>query len=215
LSACGGNRSGPVQALQAKLKAEKEYSIILHDMKEEGNFFPTYYHQYRVEIGENSDYKPFQVVTDSYYKKYSPYLGMAVAAKTPDGKISNTPFPNGYQYVGNPEYGRWQTRSDGTSFWEFYGKYMMLSQVMNWAGHGLFRRDYNNYYSSWGAGRPYYGPNKQYGTNGSFTKKQNPNFFARKAARRSRSQTNFKNKINRRIGRSKSTFRSRGFSFGK
>ena len=214
-SACGGTNSGPIQKLQVELQGEKEYSIILHDMKEEGNFFPSYYHQYRVDVGENSNYKPFRVVTDSYYKKYSPYLGMAVAAKTPDGKISTTPFPNGYQYVGNSQYGQWRTGSNGTSFWEFYGKYMMLSQVMNWAGHGLFRRDYNTYNSSWGAGRPYYGPKKQYGTNGTITKKQNPNFFARKAARKARSKSGFNDKINRRIGRSKSAFRSRGFSFGK
>lgn len=213
-AACGIDKN-PIQKLHSQLQGEKEYSIILHDMKKEGNFFPSYYHQYRVDVGENKNYKAFQVVTDSYYKRYSPYLGMVVAAKMPDGKISSTPFPNGYQYVGNSQYGRWRTDSNGGSFWEFYGKYMLLSQVMNWGGHGLYRRDYNNYHSAWGTGRPYYGPRNQYGTNGSFTKKQNPDFFSRKAARKARAQRGFNDRINRRIGRSKSTFRSRGFSFGK
>jgi hypothetical protein len=34
-------------------------------------------------------------------------------------------------------------------------------------------------------------------------------------AKKTRSQSRFKNKVNQRMGRSKNTFRSRGFSFGK
>ncbi len=212
---CGGSDSGPIQTLQSELQAEPEFAIILNDMRKDGNFFPSYFHQYRVDIGENSEIKSYQMVTDSYFRRYENYLGMVVATKTADGKISTTPFPNGYQYVGNPRYGNWRTDSSGSSFWEFYGKYMMISQVMNWAGHGLYRRDYNNYHSSWGAGRPYFGPSRQYGTNGTITRKQKPDFYARKASRKAKSQSRFTDKINRRVGRSKSTFRSRGFGFGK
>ncbi|MFQ5717827.1 MAG: hypothetical protein ACE5GQ_12105, partial [Nitrospinales bacterium] len=75
LSGGCGSGMGPVERLQQKLQAEPEYSIILNDMREEGNFFPSYYHQYRVEIGEDSKVYPFQEVTESYYKKNEPYLG--------------------------------------------------------------------------------------------------------------------------------------------
>ena len=184
-------------------------------MKKDGNFFPSHYHQYRLDIGEKSEIKPFQIVTDSYYKRYQPYLGMVVAAKLPGGKISDAPFPNGYQYVGNSQYGRWQSGSNGTSVWEFYGKYMLISQLMNWGGHGIFRRDYNSYSNYRGAGRPYFGSRNQYGTNGTVTRKQNPNFFARKASQKARARSRFTDRVNRRVGRSKSTFRSRGFGFGK
>jgi hypothetical protein len=213
-SGCGGV-SSPVEKLQKELAQEKEYAIILNDMREEGNFVSSYFHQYRVDKGEIKDILPFVEVSETYYKKNEPYLGMALAAKTPDGKETTTPFPNGYQYVGNPEYGQWRQNDSGGSMWEFYGKYMLISQVMNWAGYGLNRSQYSNYANARTGGRPYFGANKQYGTNGSVTKKQKPNFYARKAAQKTRSQSRFKNKINQRMGRSKNSFRSRGMRFGK
>ena len=103
-------------------------------MREEGNFFPSYYHQYRVDVGEQKNQRPFIEVDDSYYKKKQPFLGMVLASKTADGAINNTPFPNGYQYVGNSQYGRCRDNGSGGGMWEFYGKYMLMSQVMNWAG---------------------------------------------------------------------------------
>lgn len=214
LPGCGGF-SNPVESLQKKLQGEKEYSILLNDMREEGNFFPSYYHQYRVDVGDQKRIRPFVEVSESLYKKYEPYLGMVLAAKTPDGKIIDTPFPNGYQYVGNSQYGRWRDDGRGGSLWEFYGKYMLLSQVMNWAGFGLSRSHYNDFNSYRSSRRPYFGPGNQYGTNGTITKKQKPDFFARKAVRKARSQSRFRDKINQRMGRSKNVFRSRGFRFGK
>jgi len=213
-SGCGGFGS-PVEKLQKELAGEKEYAVILNDMREEGNFVSSYYHQYRVEKGETKDIRPFVEVSETYYKKNEPYLGMALAAKTPTGEVTTTPFPNGYQYVGNPQYGQWRQKDSGGSMWEFYGKYMLMSQVMNWAGFGLSRNHYNNYSSYRTGGRPYFGANNQYGTNGSVTKKQKPNFYARKAALKSRAQSRFRNKINQRMGRSKNSFRSRGMRFGK
>jgi hypothetical protein len=213
-SGCGG-MSNPVEKLQKELAQEKEYAIILNDMREEGNFVSSYFHQYRVDKGEIKDIRPFVEVSESYYKKNEPFLGMALSAKTPDGEVTTTPFPNGYQYVGNPEYGQWRQNDSGGSMWEFYGKYMLMSQVMNWAGFGLSRNHWSDYSNSRMSGRPYYGSNNQYGTNGSVTKKQKPNFYARKATQKTRSQSRFKNKINQRMGRSKNTFRSRGMSFGK
>ena len=140
---------------------------------------------------------------------------MVLAAKTADGAVTTTPFPNGYQYVGNPQYGRWRDGGSGGSMWEFYGKYMLMSQVMNWAGFGLNRNHYNSYASYHSTGRPYFGPKREYGTAGTVTQKQKPGFYQRKMAKKSRSQSRFQNKIGQRMGRSKNTFRSRGFSFGK
>jgi len=210
-----GVAQNPVKKIQSELKGEKEYAIILNDMRERGNFFPSYYHQYRVDAGERKSVRPFVEVDKSYYQKNRPYLGMVLASKTVDGAVSTTPFPNGYQYVGNSQYGRWRDNSSGGSMWEFYGKYMLMSQMMNWAGYGLSRNHYNNYSSYHNTGRPYYGPNRQYGTAGTVTKKQKPGFYQRRMAKKSRSQSRFQNKIGQRMGRSKNTFRSRGFSFGK
>ena len=210
-----GARQNPVEKIQSELQGTKEYAIILHDMREEGNIFPSYYHQYRVDVGEQKTMRPFVEVDKSYYRKNAPYLGMVLTAKTADGALSTAPFPNGYQYVGNSQYGRWRSNDRGGSMWEFYGKYMLMSQVMGWAGYGLNRNNYNNYNSYRGSGRPYFGPNREYGTAGTVTKKQKPNFYKRRLAKKARSQSRFRNKVQNRMGRSKNTFRSRGFGFGK
>ena len=70
---CGVGQN-PVERIQNELQSEKEYAIILHDMREEGNFFPSYYHQYRVDIGEQQSMLPLIEVDESYYKKNEPYL---------------------------------------------------------------------------------------------------------------------------------------------
>ncbi|QSX30769.1 hypothetical protein JYB88_03660 [Shewanella cyperi] len=51
----------------------------------------------------------------------------------------------GSQLVGNPAYGQWQTNSNGTSFWAWYGMYSMFSN--------LFNRPV--YYDNWSRGRNY------------------------------------------------------------
>ena len=184
-------------------------------MRVQGNFVSSYYHQYRIDKGEIKNIRPFVEVSETYYKKNQPFLGMALAAKTPDGKVTTTPFPNGYQYVGNSQYGQWRQNDRGGSMWEFYGKYMLMSQVMNWAGFGMSRNHYGSYNNSRMRGQPFFGANKQYGTNGSVTKKQKPNFYNRRAAQKVRAQSRFRNKVSQRMGRSKSSFRSRGMRFGK
>ncbi len=208
------NVTNPLTELKQSLANEKEFSIILSDMMEEGNFFKSYYHQYQVDIGENSSIKPFVEVSKDYYQRHIPYLGMVLLSKGEDGKIKNTPMPNGYQYVGNPKYGHWRNDSSG-SFWEFYGQYMLLSQVMNWGGYGLRRNDYNTFVSYNTSGRPYYGPSNQYGTNGTVTQKQRPAFYNRKKSKMSSSKSRFAQKVDSKRGRSKNTFRSRGSRFGK
>lgn len=52
--------------------------------------------------------------------------------------------PEGNALVGNPNYGQWQTNSQGTSFWAWYGQYAFFSSS--------FPRSAN--YSDWARNRP-------------------------------------------------------------
>ncbi|KGJ89023.1 hypothetical protein GAB14E_4019 [Colwellia psychrerythraea] len=54
-------------------------------------------------------------------------------------------FGTGEQLIGNPNYGNWQTGSNGMSFWAWYGMYSMMGD--------LFGR--RTYYNDWGRGRNY------------------------------------------------------------
>lgn len=60
-------------------------------------------------------------------------------------------FGAGEQLIGNPAYGQWQTQSNGTSFWMWYGLYRMFDDVFD-----VDRKRRNRvYYSSWGRSRNY------------------------------------------------------------
>lgn len=82
----------------------------------------------------------------------------------------------GSQFVGNPNYGSWQTGSNGTSFWAWYGMYSMFSNIMtpriyynDWAHH----RDYSFYSDH---GRTAYRSPKQRNADNQFEKKAKKSF---------------------------------------
>lgn len=218
--------SPPLERLQKELNRYPEYSIILDDMKEEGNFFKDYYHRYKIVYAEDTasdaDTSYRTELTDWYkvkkktYQKYWNYLGMVLVSKTPDGKVTDTAYPPGYQYVGDSRYGQWRRDAQGNSFWEFYGKYAFLSHMFGMFGRPVFRSDWDTYQGYRSQGRPYYGPNQQYGTNGSYTKQTNKSFFERRRQKEMARKTRFSQKVKNRVRRSNmSGLRSRSGGFGK
>lgn len=60
----------------------------------------------------------------------------------------------GNQLVGNANYGEWQTNSNGTSFWMWYGMYRMLGDIVGDVEYGRWskHRKYS-YYSDYGRHR--------------------------------------------------------------
>jgi hypothetical protein len=218
--------SSPVDQIQKSLEEFPEYSIILQDMKEEGNFFTDYFHQYKLVYGEKvsggdslvfrtelTDW--YRVPKKEYQNKYN-FLGMALISKSADGDINDSPSPPGYQYVGNPRYGQWRTDSNGNSFWEFYGKFAFFSYMFGGLTRPVYRGDWNDYRQYRNDRRPYYGKNKQFGTQGSYTKQTKKSFFDRQKAREASRKSRFSKKFNNRFQRSKSSgMRRRSGGFGK
>lgn len=210
----------------------ESYSILLYDMAAEGSFVQTYKHKYQViyedSTGMQEETTEWHEVPEDYFKKHEQHMGMTIASKARGEDVEKKVSPPGYNnYVGNDRYGKWRSRSDGSSFWEFYGKYAMLSSVLN-MGHNPIRRSYyNDYTSHYNSGRTYYGPsgNRMYGTGGSFTNRYNKsaNWSARKSS-------SFKEKVRNRVSssskrskssgrysssRSSGSLRSRSSGFGK
>mgnify|MGYP003385079398 CR=1 FL=1 len=54
-------------------------------------------------------------------------------------------FGTGEQLIGNPNYGNWQTGSNGMSFWAWYGVYSLMGNMLGRPA----------YYSDWGRSRNY------------------------------------------------------------
>ncbi|MBI4596194.1 MAG: hypothetical protein HY730_07460, partial [Candidatus Tectomicrobia bacterium] len=211
LSSCGAP-TDPLLKLKAKLDREPEYSIILDDMKEEGTFFRSYYHKYRTIKGDSSNVTDWEQVSEEIYRKRGAFLGLALITKAKDGQYAQTPAPPGYHMVGNPAYGEWRRDASGNSFWEFYGKYRLFSDLLG-AGSMIFRRDYNDYHQYRERQQPYFGRNKEFGTSGHYTERTNPSFFERRRAKIEMSKSKFAQRVASKAGRSSGSFRGGGGSF--
>jgi len=211
LIGCGGQRL-PIDIIKKDLRDAPSYSIILEDMDEKGTFFKSYYQKYRIVQGEQTGTTDWMEVPKDYFQKNENFLGMTLLSKE-KGQYNTSVGPPGYNHVGDEQYGKWQRDSSGNSFWEFYGKYALISHLLG--GSRIYRTDYNTYRDYRSQGRPYYGRNKQYGTNGRVTRSQKPNFYSRRAAKVRASKTSFAQRVTQRTGRTRSNYRGRGFSGGK
>jgi hypothetical protein len=212
-----GSKQEAVEEIIKQMENVDEYSIILKDMQEQGNFFKEYQHKYSVVQDSSTSETDWMRVSKEYYNYCLPLLGMTIVTKTKDKGVATVPQPPMYNYVGDSRYGQWKQDSNGNSFWEFYGKYMLLSQLFGMGRNLIYRNDYDDYRRSYDQGRPYYGKNNQYGTGGTITQETTPNFFERKKNRETQSRSTFLNKFNsKKSGRSMaSPLRGRAGGFGK
>ena len=220
----------PIDKIKKNLSGIDTYSIILEDMKEEGSFSPSFFHKYRVITPDSGHVTPWLQVDEDYYQLNSGFLGMTLVNKK-EGGLNDKVSPPGYEYVGDSNYGQWRQDSSGNSFWEFYGKYALLSHLMGGWYRPVYRYDYNMYRDYARSNRVYYGhrdrnrnsgsssgfgSKRKYGSSGSVTKSAKPDFFERRKARETSFQQKFKNNLNQKIGRTKtSDFRGKAGRIGK
>lgn len=217
LASCGdgGERKfvkSPLDNLIRDLDAEKNFTIILYDMDMEDKLGRDVY-KHRYKIITMKDSVPQERITDwmevdeQFFFEHEKNMGMEIASKT-DGKVSKVVAPPGYSnYVGNPQYGQWRTNPDGSSFWEFYGKYAMISNMLGLVGSMINRNSYYDYRDNYWGRRPYYGAlpdgSPAYGTYSPHGQRANPDFYSRTGGANS-----FKEKVNSRVTRSSSSPRS-------
>lgn len=214
LAACSSET--PLDRLRAQLDGYPEYSVVLQDM-DAGMF--GYTHRYQVLVGQPQpgsddaelDYRETVVeaeVDGATYSRYEPFLGMVILSKTRDGGVDQGAHPPGYQQVGDERYGQWRDDGRGGSFWEFYGQYALISNLLGGFGGGISRNDWNGYRESRDRGQTWTGPGGgRYGTNGSATRQSNPDFFRRQQARQAASTRSFGQRVQ---GRMSGGFRSFG-----
>lgn len=235
LQACGGGGPGfmknPVDDLIKNMTEIPDFSIVLYDMNYDEDK-DQYLHQYRIlkePLGADTietETTDWMLVSAAYFNEHIDNMGMTIVSKS-NGTVDKKVSPPGYnQYVGNEKYGQWRKQSDGTSFWEFYGKYAMLRSFLGFGYSPIFyggwydyRRNYYPY------GRTYYGRGSnggsRFGTSGSHV-----------SGRSSKSTWNskgssFKSRVRSKVQRSSSRTRSgsrfrsgsssrgRGFGGGK
>jgi len=78
-------------------------------------------------------------------------------------QTNNSSSDAGSALVGNPNYGQWQSDSSGNTFWEWYGKYALFSNIVDMLSYGRYNSWSENrkpsYYHDFG--REYYSSPKQ------------------------------------------------------
>ena len=224
LAGCSADED-PVEKLVKDLNRYPEFSLILEDLRQEEGLFPDYFLRFKVltasgqKVAGQDTLVYEERLTDEYqvteeiYSQYENNLGMVVAAKTLDGRLTGPgqAHPPGYQYVDNPRYGHWNSGG----FWEFYGPYMMFSQLMG--GWRINRDDYGDYRRTSERGQPYAGPNvggrTPFGTGGTTVERTRPEFFKRYQQRLG--GTRFRERVQSRMGRGGSSWGSGSVRSGK
>jgi hypothetical protein len=240
ISACGPDRpvfdKNPVDDLIKDMTAVPNFSIILFDMDFD-EATEQYRHQYSIlkepagsdaVEGETTDWLQVSAV---YFNEQVDNMGMNIVSKV-DGVVAKKVSPPGYdQYVGNEKYGNWEKKSDGTSFWAFYGQYAFMRSILGFGYSPIYRGGWNDYRRNYApSGRAYYGSNSngggtRFGTSGSHVSNRSTkstwaskdaSFKSRVRSRvqRSSSRTSRTSRSSSRY-RSSSSSRSRGFGGGK
>ncbi|WP_158975014.1 hypothetical protein [Cellulophaga sp. L1A9] len=194
----------------------QNYSVILADMdyKEDTD---KYYHKYKIiiekakntteAVEDDFDIKTteWQEVSAITFEDYQEDLGMTILSKK-EGVLDKQSTPAGYSnYVGNEKYGHWQTHSNGSSFWAFYGQYHFMSSLFYGPSHRYYRNDYDYYRTNHYRRSSYYGRNKNFGT--STYKNANSNWNSKPKT--------FKDKVRTNVTRSSSALKSKGYSSSK
>nr|WP_299159659.1 hypothetical protein [uncultured Tenacibaculum sp.] len=233
ISSCGTERKpkfvkSPIDNIITKYIDKSDYSVILADMdyKEDTD---KYFHKYRILIEEkqpllslealkdtlstptdikiiNTDWKEVSPIT---FEEHQSDLGMTILSKK-NGMLDKNSAPAGVNnYVGNLKYGEWRTHSNGNSFWAFYGRYRLFSDLFFGSrygyGYGYPRNDYRDYNRNYRNKKSYYGSSSKYGTNS--TGNKNSSW--------SKKPQTFKSKVNSKVSRSASNMRSRGYTSSK
>lgn len=209
---------------------KSNYSVILSDMDYKEDM-DKYFHKYRILIEESqptltreqlndtisspTDIKiintDWQEVSPIIFEEYQNDLGMTVLNKK-NGQLDKNSSPAGVNnYVGNSKYGEWKTDSNGSSFWAFYGRYRLFSDLFFGPSYGYGyrygypRTDWNDYNRNYRNKKPYYGKTNEYGT------RSNSN---RNTSWANKPQS-FKSKVQSKVSRSSSELKSRGYTSRK
>ena len=165
----------------SKIFKMRPLSIVLMDYFSTGLIIRTYYHKYRF-IQEQ---KAFQTVTiqvsRNFFNKNRNNIGMSIFRKNIRGQEGHLVAPPGALFIGNTIYGAWKKNLEiPGEEWIFYPPYKDLQVGLGLEDYVITKPFYEQVRYNIILNRPYYGPDQEFGINGSVSKKKFPDFFRRK-----------------------------------
>lgn len=106
-----------------------------------------YFHKYTVYTDDIKSETDWVEVSKEFYEKNSANKNMALESK-PYGTLEEDtlkmPSNPEYNYIGDSRYGYWR-RSNGRSYWSWYGKYRFLKEITRTNKKDYSRDDYDNW----------------------------------------------------------------------
>lgn len=164
----------------AKIIKGAPVTVILTDIHKTGFIINTYYHKYKVVYGLQETEEIIVRTSSKFALEHQNYLGLSIFRRFEDDlKEDFTPLPAGSIFVGDKSFGNWVTHSSGEQVWQFYRPYKNIAAQLGW-GEFLptktFAQQVKNHMIS---GQAFLGPNDEFGTDGTITKKVYANYFSR------------------------------------
>lgn len=160
----------------SKVIPGQNVSVILTDTHATGFLIKTYYQKYRLVHGFQGVEEMIVRTSRDFAIKNRGNIGMSLFRRQ-EGTEETLPMPPGVTYVGNRGYGEWRSDKKGIMRWRFYRAYKNLPRYLGW---GRWRPDvsfHEDYISFRERKKTYYGKNNEFGTKGTITKVNFPNFF--------------------------------------
>lgn len=160
----------------SKLVRNENATFILIDTHATGFLIKTYYQKYRVISGYDNVEELIVRTSKEFARRNRDNIGLSLYRKV-KSKEEVIPQPPGGLYIANKDYGEWKPNKNGILVWTFYKSYKNFPKYLGW---GNFRPDqefYKEMKLKASVGQTYFGPNKEFGTEGKVTREAFPHFF--------------------------------------
>lgn len=159
-----------------KLVRSPNSSVILIDTHATGFLIKTYYQKYRVIVGYDSVDEFIVRTSKEFARRNADNIGMSIYRRT-ESREEFIPLPPGSLYLNNQEFGDWRNDKKGNSYWVFKKSFKDFPRYLGWGDFRPSQDFYREMKSHQSIGKPYYGPNGEFGTKGHISQTAFPQFF--------------------------------------
>src|SRR3989339_389495 len=160
----------PDETVFANYFPKENTSLILTDYFKTGFIIKSYFHRYRIIHSFNSADEQIFRVSKYFWEKNKKNIGMTIFLRqAKDVPVNIIPSPPGSQFVGNRAYGHWKLQDSGLRLWAFYSVYQHFPSMLSWGDFRPDQKFYNEMIMAQKNETPFYGTNKEFGTEGAVT----------------------------------------------
>lgn len=161
----------------SKLTDKPQATFILIDTHVTGFLIKTYYQKYRVITGHEEVEDLIIRSSKEFTKKNLDNIGLSIYRRV-NGVEEFLPLPPGSNYIDNPEFGEWKKNDEGELEWHFNKSYKNFPRYLGWNEFRPTQSFYKELILRKSIHQTFYGPNNEFGPEGSVTQKAFPHFFS-------------------------------------